>query len=514
MFEAIDEHSSATEFMNAYKVNEYEQKLTNVYNYGLEFVETTFVGINTYLTHYYKQYSDPIISNGSAKLDTIEYYRKKLQETLIDFKNYFEIVVNYKTPIVVVNEKDRLNFKNTIEEAMIIVDLSTDKSFEKQKDVLAKLSALNITDACTNICKQITQIRSNSNLINQFDNTIKKVNNNRVLIIEKIDSLKNDSSIKNIQSKITDYKLLSETFSNYVTSTILLHITKDYETSEYSKFANYDFKNFNEYQYNERLTKCNYYIENNVYDNSFSNNLAFNQKSNIGETNAYDFTYFSMEICTVIIIVFAMMLMCNLITGETESGTIKLLLVRPYRRSKIITSKLFATLFFVIIFMLFSATLSFIGGYFMFGAESLPILAIFNASSTAVMHPLTILILDILFLLLDVLFYVIIALLLAILFKNYAGAITTSLVIVIVMFVLNLLSNGAFWYTLLPGMNLHLFKFFGNAFVPLSDASVLQNVLITGIESSMTFVYSILMYIAYSAIFITMAYTIFAKRDF
>ena len=71
-----------------------------------------------------------------------------------------------------------------------------------------------------------------------------------------------------------------------------------------------------------------------------------------------------------------------------------------------------------------------------------------------------------------------------------------------------------FWYSLLPGMNLHLFKYFGNSFVSLAEGSVIQNILITPIQSTMNVLYSFLITLAYSAIALTIAYSVFNKRDF
>ena len=233
----------------------------------------------------------------------------------------------------------------------------------------------------------------------------------------------------------------------------------------------------------------------------------------------YDFMYFTLELCTIIIIVFAMMLICNLITGETESGTIKLLLVRPYKRSKIITAKLLATIFFVITFMCFTTIVSFIGGYFLFGSTSTPVLAVLNSNVVFKISPFALMLLNIISLTFDVIFFVFLALMISILCKNYAGSISCSLVILIVNYALNILFGGAFWYTLLPGMNLHMFKYFGNAFSSTiagtsTISGVIQSLLITGIDTSMSMPYSIFIYGVYSLVFLAVSYSVFQKRDF
>ena len=208
-----------------------------------------------------------------------------------------------------------------------------------------------------------------------------------------------------------------------------------------------------------------------------------------------------------------MMMMCNLITSETESGTIKLLLARPYKRSKIITAKLLATIFFVLIFILFSALISFAGGYFLYGLDLSNVLVIINSNTPLVMSPIVLMLINILSQILDILFYVLLAMMISIVFKNYAGSISFSLVLILVTYTLNMLFGGAFWYSLLPGPNLHLFKYFGNAFVSVSD-SMLVNILITPIQSTMSLWYSLLILASYSLVSIVVSYAVFNKRDF
>ena len=90
-----------------------------------------------------------------------------------------------------------------------------------------------------------------------------------------------------------------------------------------------------------------------------------------------------------------------------------------------------------------------------------------------------------------------------------------SLLFVILVYVFNILFANSFWYSFLPGMNLHLFKYLGNGFM-FEDAAttVLHNVLITPIQSTMNFLYSALINVAYSMIAIAVSYTVFRRRDF
>jgi len=510
----IDNKYTANEFIQAYDVNSYEARLQDFLDNGINFIETTFLGISHEIHSNLTQFSSYL--NNQANATHYTNYGKNLLNSIKTYEEYFDVVTKFQTPIVTISEKECIDIKNTLEEAKVAIDIysSGKADYNTNVNALVKLNNIKINTACENFAKNINQVNIPHSVIKDLKEKLNIVNVNRGSLIDEIDACQDDSGITNIQFAVTEYKLLAEAFANYTNDNIKLNITDNFNADAYNNFNGYNFKDFKKYETNERITMNRYYIENNIYANSFNTNFAFNQKSSYtDETNVYDFMYFAMEICSIIIIVFAMMLMCNLITGETESGTIKLLLVRPYKRSKIITSKLLATLFFVFIFILFSSILTFVGGYFMFGITDMPVLAVFNASTPIALHPFVLMLINIASLLLDVIFYVILALMLAILFKNYAGSITCSLVILIIVFALNLLMGNSFIFTILPGMNLHLFKYFGNSYIPVSS-SLLKNVLITGIASTMTFVYSILMYLAYIFVFIAIAYSVFAKRDF
>ena len=142
------------------------------------------------------------------------------------------------------------------------------------------------------------------------------------------------------------------------------------------------------------------------------------------------------------------------------------------------------------------------------------VLAVFNATTAFEISPLGLMAINAVSLLLDIIFFVILALMISILCKNYAASISTVLVVIILNYALNVVFGGTFWYSVLPGMNLHLFKYFGNAFTSVGDGMILQSILITTIESSMTFIFSILANISYVVIALAIAYSVFKKRDF
>lgn len=510
-----------------YVNNNYENELNIVLNNGINFIYTTIKGFAYYFDDFLVQYNTAI-NNGRNQIETMKAMKNNMFQLLNTLDDYLDTIIDYDFPVIIMDKSIYLDLNQRIEEAIVILTISTnDESnldkYNEIKDSLSKLklnSALNTVtqDNTSTINSYIIQTKMTISDIKDFKDIQNKVNTNKATILTTIQDLSTDESITNIAKSITDYSLLSNNYNNIIKSKVLLSIADKYDTSIYSKFYGYKFNEFNKYQTRENITLNNYYIQNNTYSNSYLNQFSYNQNSGM-KTNLYDYMYFTLELCTLIIIVFAMMLVCNLITGETESGTIKLLLVRPYRRSKIVTAKLLATIFFVITFMFFSSIITFVGGYFLYGPATTNVLAIFNSGTPFEISPLLLMLINILSLTFDVIFFVLLALMISILCKNFAASISCSFVLLILNYALNIIFGGAFWYTLLPGMNLHLFKFFGNSFASIIEgtsgfAGLIQALLITGIETTMTFWYSLCITGAYCLVFLVISYSVFQKRDF
>lgn len=518
---ALINHSKTmtyNEFLNTYNLedNGYKKGLDSAYNSGLNYIQTSFYGIQNRIYTLYKSYS----SYKSKDFDkdngkTVNATRDNLYSALNSYKTYLELIMDNDYPLAVINKDSKAKIDEIIDNALDAINVPTVNTASDHMSASEKLSKLNIINNLNYITSnEIIQINLNNKLVNTFTQVKQTVDSNKSDILAGVSELKNDEGIKNIQAKITEYYLLSESYNEYIYSSTILSITENFPKTNYENFYKYKLNEFNKYETTEKVTLNKYYIDNNTYENSYINNFSFNQRSDTKSTNAYDFMYFAMELCTVVITLFAVMLVCNLITGETESGTIKLLLVRPYKRSKIVTAKLLATLFFVTVFMLFSAIISFVGGYFLFGLPTSNVLVVFNATTVFEINPLGLMAINILTLLLDVIFFVIIALMISILFKNYAGSISAVLIIVILNYALNIIFGGTFWYSVLPGMNLHLFRYFGNTFVSMGSGNILEALFVNTIESSMTFIFSILINISYMVIAIAIAYSVFQKRDF
>lgn len=517
-----DTTKDVDDIIKIYDTNKYENKLLLDKQNAIDYIRPTLYSLALNITNAYNDFNVSYNSGSqSPALENMEKYRKQLLTNVTTFQTYFnKLVDNEDFPIVLINKELKEDISSHIDIAIEALSAPVFNGTTRPMSDYANLKQnLDNNDTANYFTKMfadntnnISQVKIKASVSAEFSKVLKKVNTNQEAIINSIKEKRTDESIKNIQKSITDYSLLAESYKTYMEDRTKLALSENYRSDVFTKLYGYNLKDFNIYEIQERITKNMYYIDNNIYENSFNQNFSLMQASN-SEPNALDFMYFAMEICTVLIIVFAMMMMCNLITSETESGTIKLLLVRPYKRSKIITAKLLATIFFVLIFTLFSALISFAGGYFLYGLDLSNVLVIINSNTPVVMSPIVLMLINILSQILDILFYVLLAMMISIVFKNYAGSISFSFVLILVTYTLNMLFGGAFWYSLLPGPNLHLFKYFGNAFVSVSD-SMLLNILITPIQSTMNLWYSLLILASYSLVSIVVSYAVFNKRDF
>lgn len=496
------------------KTNDYLKILENEFNTAINYINPTLLGIAKDFQKTFKDLDNLVSKNEITS--AIESQRKKALSVIEQYKNYYGLLIDNDFPIVAINNDVQIDLTDALDYGISILSrITTQGTLTDYVAIRNDIQNSNIVNFLIDISSEeyIEQILVSKTLITDLEKAQKKVNENIVAIKNNIEEHKDDEGISKIQFDITEYKLLSETYSAYIDDLLTTHIAEDFSYNDFIELYGYDFKDYNEYMYNERITTNKYYLENNVYSNSFINNFSFGQNSST-ETNVFDFMYFALEICAVVITIFAMMQICNLITNETESGTITLLLVRPYKRGKIITAKLLTTIFFVLTFLLFSTLISFAGGMALFGYESRQILAVFNGTTTMTISPLLLMLINIFSLTIDIIFFVIVALMIATILKNYAGSITACIITLILHYVLNILFGSSFWYSFLPGVNLHLFKFFGNNFIGSGTISSIATIFTTPIQSSVSILFSAILIVAYSLISLLISYTVFRNRDY
>ncbi len=105
--------------------------------------------------------------------------------------------------------------------------------------------------------------------------------------------------------------------------------------------------------------------------NMFTSNLseAFYMQGNL--VNGYLITYIVLNFLWVHIPFLIVIVTADLLSGEANSGTFRILLTRPVSRAKLVTAKFIAAIVYTFLLMLFFAILSLVLGLVLFGKGDL-----------------------------------------------------------------------------------------------------------------------------------------------
>ncbi|MBM7621492.1 ABC-2 type transport system permease protein [Bacillus tianshenii] len=200
---------------------------------------------------------------------------------------------------------------------------------------------------------------------------------------------------------------------------------------------------------------------------------------------------------TSIITLFVVIIAGGTIASEFTWGTIKLLMIRPIKRSRILIAKYLSVLVFMVIFFSIFFVTSFIAGAIAFGMESAPELLYMNGEVFE-LHPFFYIMIKLLLSSLGVIMFATIAFMISSVFRNNSLAIGISLF---------LLFTGA-QITQLVGM-----KFEWAKYSPFANTNF--NAIIDGmpIVSGTTFWFSIVMYLIYFVLLHVISFFTFVKRD-
>lgn len=330
-----------------------------------------------------------------------------------------------------------------------------------------------------------------------------------------------DKQVSKLKDMCVKYYLYASNVNDLIENTVLYDAALNLSDKEVTSFYGYNKMQMKDgeesplylYAVQEEITKELFLLNNHKTEMDYANVFNGSQTSNVA-ANAFDLVYFGLEITSIVIIVFTVVLAAGMLAGEQSTGTLKLLLIRPYSRSSILTSKLVATIIFATIFFIFSTILLFLTGWALYGVDFTPVLAVFNATSAFVISPGALLFIYILCLLIKTIFYIAISLAISAIFRSNVGAVSISIVLYFVISIMGTIFASSFIYGFIPFSNLDLFKFFGGSFVSSGSGSLLSTIFSSSIFHGVGFTYSIIMNLVLIAIIIVSSYFIFNKREF
>ncbi|WHY65825.1 ABC transporter permease [Neobacillus sp. SuZ13] len=246
-------------------------------------------------------------------------------------------------------------------------------------------------------------------------------------------------------------------------------------------------------QSTSKLEKQFYKEEIAINDYRIKHHIPFNEKYNVWT--------FVKDASQLIILpgLFTIIISAGIVASEFNWGTIKLLLIRPINRSKILTSKYLTVILFAFgllaVLFVFSALL----GTILFGMPEQPV-PYLNYSNGQVTEQPIIIHLMIYYGLssIDTIMLATMAFMISSVFRNSSLAIGLSLF---------LLFTGAQFTVLLS------LKFSWAKYILFANTNLMQYVEGTPMVEGMSMSFSIIMLLIYFAVFQLLAFTVFKKRD-
>ncbi len=501
--------------------NNYINLLEHLCSYGKDLIRYNLLDMQSSLKSQKNKFID--IMSKSQSSDQQEQSSQALEKLLLSvkqFKEKVDIALQGESLLIFSTNSDYKKFANYCDDIIKTINSAKTSSSGQytqtnKYDCAEKLKKSVAFDGIENYIKSLSFLSVNEDLKTELTKIQEKVNKNKETILKNIDSLSTETSTRNIINEITNYRCLAETYSDVTMQIVIKQLAQKVDVSKIrdGRSETITLTSYNTYENLQNISQNKYQIDNNIY--SYSLGQVFNFGGTSGyKTSMYDCIYTTLKIGTIVIILFTIMMISGLVTSETENGTIKLLLIRPYRRSKILVGKMLATLFFSLVFILFTVLLSGVMGYFMFGMPTFSsILVTFNSNITFTTSPIVLILIFMGSCILDIVFYLILSLTVSVLFRSYIGAITTSILIYIGGTILGAFIPSSTLYAYLPFTNTGLFRFFGGELL-MSNTSKVALLLSTPVQSSQTFYSSLLITAITSVVLLGITLFTFNRRDF
>lgn len=513
--------TSIETYINHMKTNSYIDLCANLITYGKDLIKNNLYDIHSSIINEKESFINWVISNSQSgqtqekSSDALE----KLNQSLKNFKSKLDMLINNDNLIAL---STNTNYKTFSSNYSTVVDFITSRknsagqyTQETKRDCAYFLKESNNIENMKLFLDSLYFLNVDSSLIDSFNKTKELVEKDKTTILTSINDLKTETSTKSISEQATNYRELGKIYSDITLQMVLRTINTNLsaEKIQDSKIDGLELTGFNSYENNQNISQNLFQLENNIYSYNLGKNFSFG--STIGHKNSiFDAIYSSLKINTIVIIIFTIMMIASLITNETENGTIKLLLIRPYSRTKVLIGKMLATLFFSFVFLLLSVLISGVAGYFMFGLTDVSqVLVTLNATKTFLISPILLLAIYFGSCLLDIIFYLTLATTISVLFRSYVGAITTSFIVYAGATIVSAFISTSPIYAYLPFTNISLFRYFGGELLTnISSKTALF--VATPVQSLQTIYQSVIITAVTAFVLLIISITTFKKRDF
>ncbi len=506
-----------------YNKNNFTNKLNDVKSKSIYFVQYIIEEMINESTNSLTIYQNSLLQSTAL---TYQNNKQKIYDNMVSF---YEInnLLNYHLKqllnteqFVFINKTTYLNYLNISANTLnkiseLKLKNSNDITKGEHENIVKTSNSSNLKKQISNLSNELIYSTSDNIITEKLQTIIDKTNNNKKDILNNLNNLEGNNS--KCEFYINDYRLLSITSYKLFKMLITQNATKEIDNKVSLNFYGETFENFNKYNFDEKITAYEYYINNNIYEESFINQSGYSYQTTDSE-NGLNYVYFSIKLVSLIVIFFVTIMAIISITNEQKHGTIKFILSRPYSRTNIVLGKLLSMFYFASILMLFNLLFSVLFANILYGLPAINtgnLLVIFNAKIAFSLNYILYILLYSLFQLLEVCFYAIVVCFFAFMFWSILGTFITTMTSICAMLSLNIFFKTQSWFKFSPFYNANLFKFFGSKVVISENSTAfLDKLLDTSIVINSNFWLSLAIITIYSALLILIDLIIYKKRDF
>lgn len=461
---------------------------------------------NHYKNFYYQSIQNQIISQ-------CNYNKANIQFELQDLRTYFTTAIEKESPSILITQSNSTRLITLIDQC---IQKLTDKNqnynnLDTHQNIYNYIFSGGRIDEINKILGSIHDVLLSENTIKNTRQLLTTAQTNLQTRENKITQcyINADTKITDLKKLVLEYYLYADQIALNFDTTLLYDPIKSYDDTYIHTLKGKNYSNLYTYQLQETLTSSQYLISHNATHSDYATMYNTNMAST-NEPNAFDFVFSGMELCSFIIIIFCVVIAASMVAGEQSNGTLKLLAIRPYKRHKILSSKILSALIIGTILSLFCMLVLFALGWINFGIDLTNILAIFNATTPFVISPILVMLIYLGCLMLKILAYILIAVAISVIFRSNVGAVGISIFIFFFSTLFGYMLINSTWYAYLPFSNFDLFKYLGGNFVSGTSISTLSS---TGILFNTDFFFSLIITMATITLLTIISHLVFKKRE-
>ncbi len=496
-------------------INEY---IANNANFKQKLIDD-FASISATMQAFHLAVLSENISGENGCFDTLNTLRVDISQL---YNEYNSLINDHITPLLLVSEELNYQIDSQILALKRLVLTTGNNSYSFYQNIDETIDNFGYMENIQNVINQTKNLSySNTTLSSILSNysNLKVAEKNEILSeMQALCLLATNNAEENLSreniSTMRENALLYLSFTNnaynIMQSKFLLSITAGFSDSAISKYLGYE--NFNAYYHTENFTRHLYLIQNNLAENEVSGAFSFGVNS-AESTNAFDYMFFSLEIISLLIVTFSVIIGAGMVSKEYTDGTIKLLAIRPYSRNKIILSKILATMFVGFMFALVSAVVTFVTAVVIYGLSFPQMLLIFNATTAFVIPNWVAFLIYFGLLLIKIWLFSLIAIAISTIFKSYILAFCLSAGLYIVNIIVTFIARGASWLRFNIFSHFDLFKYFGGSFTENPGSNNVASLFSTSVFSDMNLWLSGSIVLSLFVVLNVLIFFVFRNRD-